>query len=90
MTAQLVLKTRPGANYEDGDIVSAYSRRRIRHVNAQLICCVRDGDGKKPAGRLRDGTLLETYLAATQTYKWERVSRTEVKRTNLRTASDEN
>ena len=72
----------PG-RYQDGDVVDVFNRRRTRLCHADMICHPRV-NGKKVGGQL--GTaypLLEKYLQRQHRYKWERVSRTEVKRTNL-------
>lgn len=72
----------PG-RYEDGDIVDVFNRRRIRLCHADMICHPRV-DGKKVGGQLGNSyPLLEQYYQRQSQYKWERVSRTEIKRTNL-------
>lgn len=79
----------PTANhYEDGDIIDVFNRRRIRLAHADMICHPRIA-GKKVGGLL-NGTqpLLEKYYQRQAQYKWERVSRTEIKRTNLGTLSE--
>jgi hypothetical protein len=74
--------------YEDGDLVDAFNRRRIRLCHADRICHPRI-NGVKVGGQL--GTaypLLEKYYQRQAQYRWERVSRTEVKRTNLWTLAE--
>jgi hypothetical protein len=69
--------------YQGGDILCAFNRRYIRLCHADMICHPRVG-GKKVGGQL--GTtypLLEKYLQRQHRYKWERVGRTAIKRTNL-------
>jgi len=82
--AELVLKVGAGATYQDGDIVVALNRRRIRCVHAQHIChpvlagFTRDG--------LRPDGLAKQFRERTAEYRFTRVSHTEVQRLNLRTS----
>ena len=73
--------------YEDGDVIHAFNRRRIRHVHAEHICHVKhvefNIDGLNPAG-----TLPDILLANTQKYKWERISQHLIRRTNLWTLGE--
>ena len=74
--------------YEDGDVIQAFNRRRIRLVHAQMICHPRIG-GRKVAGQLgASQPLLEKYFQRTAQYKWERVSKTLVRRINLWTLDE--
>jgi len=75
-------------HYQDGDIIDVFNRRRIRLAHADMICHPRIA-GKKVGGLL-NGTqpLLEKYYQRQSQYKWERVSRTEIKRTNLWTLAE--
>ena len=83
---ELVLKINSsGASqtqYQDGDIIEAFSNTRIHFCHAEMIChhdnFAFNGDG------LRDhGTLLEKLLQNTSKYKFVRLNPTEVKRINL-------
>ncbi len=77
--AELALKIGGTATYEDGDIVDAFNRRRIRHVHAQHICHVKHGRSE----------LSEVYRAKTRQFLFQRVSKLEVVRTNLLTLAGE-
>jgi hypothetical protein len=86
--ATIALKVGPGAGYEDGDILCAFNRRAIRCVHAQHICHV------KAAARNGDGLLLLTHHARdwfehTHQYRFERISATEIRRTDLTTLAED-
>lgn len=86
---QLLLVVGDHARYEDGDVLVAKNRRAIRFCHAQHICWPRDGEGRKIGGMVGDTQpLLEKLFCETYQYKWERVSETEIKRTNLVTLSE--
>lgn len=74
-------------HYRDGDIVCAFSQRRIRSTHAQHICDHRkfgfNGDGLRPV------SIAEKYLDATRKYKFVRVSKYEVVRYELGTLFEE-
>lgn len=71
-------------DFEPGDVVHAFNRKRILTVHAQSITAPRNfGFGED--GLRESGILLEAYLKAAKEYKFERISETEVKRTNLKT-----
>lgn len=71
----------PDERYQDGDIVCAFTDRRIGKCHADVICHhVKSGfnrDGLRPDG------LAKIYHELLYTYRFERLSRLEVKRTNL-------
>ncbi|HAA73291.1 MAG TPA: hypothetical protein DCE55_29385 [Planctomycetaceae bacterium] len=69
--------------YKDGDVLAAFSDERICCVHAEMICDVRKF-GMNSAG-LRPDSLAKTYLSKTAKYMFERVSKTEVRRTTLAT-----
>jgi len=71
---ELALKIGDSATYEDGDIVDAFNARRIRRVHAEMLCHPK-----------RNRALAEVFAGETREYKFERVSNTEVRRTNLLT-----
>ncbi len=84
--AEIILKV--GTNgkepqYQDKDIVQAFSQRTIRCDHAYRICHVNN------FGMTRDGlrpeSLARKFLEHTYEYKYERVSRTEFLRTELST-----
>lgn len=82
--AEIIIKIGEGSNYQDGDILCAFNRRIIRCCHAEHIChpwkagltaeCLRPGDS--PA---------EWFEAITSQYKFERISKTEVRRTDMTT-----
>ncbi len=77
--AELTLKIGAGANYVDGDILAAFNSRRIRCVHAQHICHVKNAGGG--IGALRDNAhVARDWFEHTHQYRFERVSRTEIKR----------
>lgn len=80
--AEVLLIVHPTPKYEDGDVLCAFSRRRIRDVHAQHIC------DQRHVARNRDGwlpldCLTRRYLEATCEYRNERIARQAVMRTNL-------
>ncbi len=77
--AELALKIGAGANYTDGDILTAFNSRRIRCVHAEHICHVKNAGGG--IGGLRDNVhVARDWFEHTHQYRFERVSRTEIKR----------
>jgi hypothetical protein len=79
---ELALKIAPGANYADGDILCAFNSRRIRCVHAQHICHVKQAGGG--IGGLRDNVhVARDWFEHTHQYRFERVSKTEIKRVTL-------
>lgn len=89
--AQLMIRPVDSANpngSKSGDIIAAFNRRRIRHVNAQHFCkpvhAGFNGDGLRPTGLHH-----QAWFEATSKYKFERLSTHEVRRTNLITLDDE-
>ena len=81
--AELALKIGDSSGYEDGDIVEAFNRRRIRCVHAEHICHVKDA-GTTNGGLRSDGLAREFREACCQ-YRFERVSKREVQRVEIRT-----
>lgn len=88
--AEIALKIKrdliPEPSYQDGDIIVAINDRRIKDVYAQHIC--------KPNGFNRQGlrtpnSLLETYLSNVYEYKFQRISKNKILRTNLITFQQE-
>lgn len=78
--AELAIKIDDGAGYEDGDVLCAFNRRRIRCVHAEHLCLPKvgnrladmDGNGIMPAGHLS-----QDWMEATHEYRFERLSSTE-------------
>jgi len=85
---QLLLVVGSHPRYDDGDILVARNRRLIRYAHAQHICSVKDagfnGDGLRPSG-----TLFELMQAKQHLYKFDRISSSEVRRTNLDTLEED-
>ena len=85
--AELALKIGAGANYQDGDILAAFNSRFIRCVHAQHICHVKQAGGG--IGALRDNAhVARDWFEHTHQYRFERVSRTEIKRILLSDMSE--
>lgn len=82
--AELVLKIGDSpvrgnaARYVDGDIVEAFSRRRIRAIHAGVLCHVKHAeltpDGYRPMGSLAQLAREHSYQT-----KFERISQTEIR-----------
>lgn len=74
-------------HYENGDIVCAFTDRRIQHQHAEAIChpwkAGLNADGLRPAG-----SLSESALQVLKQYRFERVSTTEVRRINQWTGDE--
>ena len=75
-------------DYKDGDVLCAFNQRAIRCCHAQHICHPRI------ATRNRDGLILTTeviadWYEATHFYRFERISRTEVRRVIISTGASE-
>lgn len=85
--AELAVKIGDGAHYRDGDILAAFNSRRIRCVHAQHICHVTNAGGG--IGGLRDKAhVARDWFEHTHKYRFERVSRTEVRRITLATLDE--
>lgn len=78
------------AHYQDGDVLCAFNRRRIRACHAEMICHP-DKAGFTKAGLRPFGTgqLAWHWYEATHEYRFERVSQTEVERVTLLTGARE-
>lgn len=89
--AELMLKIKrdaiPDPAYQDGDIMCALNDRRILDVHTQHVCSKRlagfNSEGLRPAN-----SLTAAYLESVMQYKFERISRNEVRRVNLWTAEE--
>ncbi len=85
--AELALKVGKGANYKDGDILCAFNSRRIRCTHAQHICHVKQAGGG--VGVLRDNAhVARDWFEHTAQYRFERVSRMEIKRITIATLDE--
>jgi len=86
--AEIALKIDDGANYIDGDVLCAFNSRRIRCVHAEHLTSPRQAgftkDGLRPAG-----SLARQALEHTRQYRFDRLSKYVVRRTNLRDGKNE-
>ena len=80
--AQLLLMTGSNPNYDDGDILCAFNRRQIRGVHAEALCQPYKF-GFNSDGLRNLGTLPEKFQENAFLYRFERISATEVRRTDL-------
>ncbi len=69
-------------HYQDGDILAAFNSRRIRCVHAQHICHVKQAGGGVGIHR-DDAHVARDWFEHTHQYRFERVSRTEIRRITL-------
>jgi hypothetical protein len=80
--ANLLLKVGDSSGYDDGDILVAPNRKRIRCVHASHLCHTRlvpfNSDGYNSIVPIN-----QTFLSKTNQYRFDRVSQTEVLRTDL-------
>lgn len=86
--AELVFKidtVGPDPAYQDGDCICAFNDERIQTVHLRHICNVRkfgfNSNGDRPI------SLAKTYLENTCKYLFQRISRTEVRRTEIVTGN---
>lgn len=78
--AELLLKVGPGAGYEDGDVLCAFNRRRIRCVHAERLCKL---DGYNSDGLRHIGSLGQSLRENIHQYKFQRVTANTIERVNL-------
>lgn len=72
----------PEPAYQDGDIVQAFSVRDIQFTHAERI--MHPGNfSRQSSGLLTNDTLAQAYCEIMYQYRFERVSTTEIRRTNL-------
>lgn len=82
--SETLLITQDGPRYKDGDILFAFDPLRTRRTHAEHICAYeRFGGGVKVPRPL--GTLGHDFMRAVYQYENERISRTQMKRTELAT-----
>lgn len=86
--AEIMIETGMHQSFEDGDVVCCFNRRRIRHKNSESLCHVRHA-GFGPEGTRVPDSLPEQFFKHTYRYKYQRVSATEVMRTDLNDQSQE-
>ena len=75
-------------HYQDGDILCAFNSRYIRCVHAQHICHVKSAGGGRGVHR-NDAHIARDWFEHTHQYRFERVSRTEIRRITLADLSEE-
>lgn len=68
--------------YRRGDVVCAMNRRRIRATHAEHLCHPSKA-ARSASGLILPGQLSEHWYARTHRYRFDRVSQTEVLRTDL-------
>lgn len=84
--AELVLKINPGSGYDDGDVLCAFNRRRIRCVHAGHICLPKFGSRLKDMdgnGIMPPGHLSQDWCEATHETRVERLSKFEAQLVRL-------
>lgn len=86
--AELLVKVGNRGGFKDGDIIHAWNDKRIKKVFAQHICHV-ENTILNEDGLRNPNSLLEDYLKNTSKYKFERISKAEIRRTNLITLDQE-
>lgn len=90
--AELFLKVKrdnaPDPAYQDGDIIVAMNDRRIKDVHAQHICHHKN-TGFNSSGLRPPISLLYEYLSRVYQYRFDVVSKTEIKRTTLSNSMEE-
>ncbi len=74
-------------HYQDGDILCAFNARFIRCVHAQHICHVKNAGGGIGVHRM-DAHVARDWFENTHQYRFERISRTEIRRVTLVTLEE--
>lgn len=90
--AELVLKIgdrsdRPD-DYKDGDILCAFSDRRIRCVHTENICHPRKAQ-RNASNLIIASTIARDWFERTHEFRFERVSATEIRRVVIATGAEE-
>ena len=75
------------SDFQVGDVVHAFNRKRILTVHAEMITNTRNFSFTSQGLREPD-TLLDIYLRNAREFKFERVGSTEVKKINLATGEE--
>jgi len=85
--AELRLIVGSRGTYEDGDVREAFNDRRIGQVHMEHVCNLNNfgftGDGLRPTG-----TLGELMYSTTKKFKFTRVSKDEILKTDLETLDE--
>lgn len=79
---EVLIKIGAGASYEDGDILCAFNRRRTRQCHMECVCHPWKESVTRDGLRPSDG-LAEWMHKTCYQYRFERVNRHEVLRTDL-------
>lgn len=80
----LLLKVGPGAGYEDGDILQAFNRRRIRSAHAERLALTEARQHRRDkSGLISDTDPARDWCEAVCEFRFERLSKTEVRITRL-------
>ena len=83
-----VASSGPDPAYQDGDVIAAFSDHRALCVHAQHLCDHRR-EAKTAEGLCPTGGLGFALQARTYQYRFDRVSRTEVRRTDRATGAQD-
>ena len=81
-TTDIIVKVGDGPDFEDGDVIHAFSQKEILHVHAQHIVHPKNMP-RTNQGTIQPGVILEDYLEDIKEFKFERTGQKQVKRTNL-------
>ena len=93
--AELLLQVGVHPTYEDGDIIHCFTDRGILHVHSQIACSPRFHPDRAPRignatrGLLVRGSIFEDLSALKYKYRFERISKREVRRIDLVTLNEE-
>jgi hypothetical protein len=79
----------PQTSYKDGDIVQTFSTNRTLLSNAEGICNVNNFPLNEVTGLRENDSLLMKFLELRNTYKFERVSSNDIRRTNMITEEED-
>ncbi|MCY2962740.1 MAG: hypothetical protein NT069_03660 [Planctomycetota bacterium] len=85
--AEIAIKIGSSAGYEDGDIVDAFSTRRIRAAHAEMLC--HPWQQRPTKHGLRPGNHCQSWFDLTHQYRFERVHRNWVTRIEIATGVQE-
>lgn len=85
-SADLIVSVEDARGYEEGDVLNVFNSASVLRVHAQHEVHPKRV-ARRASGAIQADTLLETYLDETKQYKFERISSTEVRRTDRFTNS---
>jgi hypothetical protein len=84
--AEILLKSVPSGAVKDGDIIAAINDRSILLTHATRIC--KQNAARMRNGNLATGTLLHKFYEHTSEYRFERISKDEVRRVDIKTLDE--